>query len=81
MTGELALSLLAKSQSPQSRGDLEASNEQWRRVRLLHEARMLENPSSAAGSLHRKFRFVGTTFFFSYPIIATAIVLDVEQLF
>src|SRR6188768_644707 len=57
--GELALSLLAKAISPQTRGDLEASNNQWRRVRLLYEARVVTNPKPAAGSLNRKFRFVG----------------------
>ena len=56
--GELALSLLTKAQSPQTHGDFKASNSQWQRVRLLHEARMLEKKTTS-GSMNRKFRFVG----------------------
>jgi hypothetical protein len=57
--GELALGLLARSLPPQSRGDHDACNKQWRRVRLLHEAKMLEAQHPASKS---KFRFVGTLF-------------------
>ena len=62
--GELALSLLAKAISPQTRGDLEASNNQWRRVRLLYEARIVTNPKPAAGSLNRKFRLLVSIYHF-----------------
>jgi len=37
--GELALGLLARSLPPQSRGDHDACNKQWRRVRLLQESK------------------------------------------
>ena len=57
-SGELALSLLTRSQSPQTHGDFKASNSQWQRVRLLHEARMLDGKTTT-GSMNRKFRFVG----------------------
>jgi hypothetical protein len=59
-SGELALSLLARSLNPQTRGDFEAANYQWRRVRLLHEARWMDDQKPAAGSRKKKFRFVGT---------------------
>ena len=61
-SGELALGLLTKSLNPQNRGEFESANNQWRRVRLLHEARLLDCSKPSAGSLHRKFRFVGTAF-------------------
>ena len=67
LVGELALSLLTKAQSPQTHGDFKASNSQWQRVRLLHEARMLEKTTT--GSMNRKFRFVGHVSLFLFGIV------------
>ena len=61
-SGELALGLLAKSLNPQNRCDFDQVNEKWRRVRMLHEAR-LTDPKPSAQSLRSKLRFVGTSFF------------------
>ena len=56
LLGELALGLFARSLPPQSRGDHDACNQQWRRVRLMQEAKMLEPQHPKSKS---KFRFVG----------------------
>ena len=72
IVGELALSLLTRAQTVQTHGDFKASNSQWQRVRLLHQARMLDGQTTS-GSMNRKFRFVGnfilTISVFKHPIV------------
>ena len=63
-SGELALGLLARSLNTQTRCEVEKVNEQWRRVRLMHEARLLDDQKPSATSFQRKFRYVGNNSFF-----------------
>ena len=58
MLVEIALSMLVRSHSANTRGDLEASDHLWRRVRLLYQARMLD-PFQPGGGRNKSFRFVG----------------------
>ena len=62
-SGELALGLLARSLNTQNRCEVKKVNEQWRRVRLLHEARLLDDQKPSETSFQRKFRYVGMTLF------------------
>ena len=61
MLVEIALSMLARSQSANTRGDLEASDSLWRRVRLMYQARFLD-PFKPRSEQNKSFRFVGKIF-------------------
>ena len=68
MLVEIALSMLARSQSANTRGDLQASDHLWRRVRLLYQARMLD-PFQPGGGRNKSFRLLVRylSFFFCLP--------------
>ena len=65
-SGELALGLLARSLNTQNRCEVKNVNEQWRRVRLLHEARLLDDQKPSPNAYQRKFRYVGMTLFLDF---------------
>jgi hypothetical protein len=58
-SGELALSMLTRAQSPQTRGDFEQTNKQWRRIRIIHEARLVDGQKHSSAPENRKRRFIG----------------------